>query len=93
MAIEKCKATIKPRAKKVKPDFLPDALIEGNFAGQVGSKLVVSRLRSGKNTFSVCVVKQLEEDSGLIHTYDETIEQWFTFSTREPPDVVKLLTK
>lgn len=76
--------------RNFKPDSLPDAIVEGKFMGQVGSELIVSRFRNGKNTFSVCTVKQLDE-SGLVHTFDETLQQWFTFSLTDHPQVTKLL--
>lgn len=80
-----------PRKSKIKHENLPEAIVEGNFLGQVGTRLVVSRLRNGKETFSTCVVKQLEEVTGLVHSFDETLQQWFTFSIKEPPKVIKLL--
>ena len=90
----KKKSTEKIDNKKVgrnfKPDSLPDAIVEGKFTGQVGSEIVVSRFRNGKNTFSVCTVKQLDE-SGLVHTFDETLQQWFVFSLTDHPKIIKLL--
>jgi len=88
MAAEKQKST--PRKKKIKHEFLPDAIVEGKFLGQIGTELVISRFRNGRDTLSVCIVKQLE-DTGLVHSFDETLQQWFTFSVKEPPKVIKLL--
>lgn len=87
MAIEKRKTT--NRKKKIKHEFLSEAIVEGKFLGKIGTELVVSRFRNGKETISVCIVKQIE-DTGLVHSFDETLQQWFTFSTKEPPNVVKL---
>jgi len=82
-------------SKKVKrgfkPDSLQDAIVDGKFVGQVGNEIIVDRFRNGKQAFHVCTVKELEEN-GLIHTWDETIHQWFVFSTNEAPKVVKLLS-
>lgn len=83
-------------SKKVKrgfkPESLPDAIVEGKFVGQIGNEIIVDRFRNGKQAYHVCTVKQLDE-SGLIHTWDETIHQWFVFSVTEAPKVTKLLTK
>lgn len=84
----------KPKQKtqkvKIKPELLPDAIVEGAFVGQVGSQLVVERFRNGKKMLTVCTVKQLDE-SGLIHTWDETLQQWFVFPVKEAPRLTKLL--
>jgi hypothetical protein len=84
----------KVNTKKVKrgfnPESLNDAFVDGKFVGQINSEIIVSRFRNGKNTFSVCTVKQLD-DSGLIHTFDETLQQWFSFSATDSPKIVKLV--
>lgn len=83
-------------SKKVKrgfkPESLPDAIVEGKFIAQIGNEIIVDRFRNGKQAYHVCTVKQLDEN-GLIHTWDETIHQWFVFSVTEAPKVTKLLTK
>lgn len=90
--IEKKKVD-KVDSKKVKrgfkPESLPDAIVEGKFVGKVGSEIIVDRFRNGKTSFHVCTVKQLDEN-GLIHTWDETIHQWFVFSLNEHPETLKL---
>ena len=85
------KVDTKKLKRGFKPDGLPDAIVEGKFVGNVGSEIVVSRFRNGKNTFSVCTVKQIDE-SGLIHTWDETLQQWFVFPASEAPKTTKLFS-
>lgn len=79
--------------KKLKRGFkvneLPDAIVDQKFVGQVGDEIVVERFRNGKNTFSVCTVKQVDE-AGLIHTWDETLQQWFVFPSSQSPKTTKL---
>jgi len=101
MTIERKQFATKPEKKKTekvdkkklkrgfKTDTLPDAIIEGKFVGQVGTEIVVNRFRNGKETLSICTVKQIDE-AGLIHTFDETLQQWFVFPTKDAPKTVKL---
>ena len=101
MTIERKQLTAKPEKKKAekvdskklkrgfKTNNLPDAIVEGKFVGKVGSEIVVSRFRNGKETLSVCTVKEVDE-SGLIHAWDETIHQWFVFPMNQAPKVTKL---
>ena len=101
MAIERKRIVEKPEKKKLdkvdtkklkrgfKPDSLPEALVEGKFVGKVGDEIVVSRSRSGKKELHICTVKQIDE-SGLLHTWDETIHQWFVFPANEHPEVFKI---
>lgn len=101
MAIERKKLVEKAEKKKLekvdtkklrrgfKVESLPDALVEGTFVGKVGDEIVVSRNRGGKNELHVCTVKQIDE-TGLLHTWDETIHQWFVFPLKEHPDVFKI---
>jgi hypothetical protein len=77
--------------KGFKVDTLQDAIIDGVFTGHVGSELIVERFRNGKNSLIVCTVKTIDPD-GLIHTWDDTVNQWFDFSTKEPPKIVKFST-
>lgn len=102
MAIERKQFTEKVEKKKVdkiatkkvkrslKTESLPDAIVEGKFVGQIGSEIVVSRFRNGKNALHVCTVKEIGAD-GVLHTWDETLQQWFIFPVKEGPQVVKLM--
>jgi hypothetical protein len=87
------KKKIEVEVKKVKRGFktdqLPDAFVDGNFIAKVGSEIIVSRYRNGKDTLSICTVKEIE-DSGLIHTWDETLQQWFVFPISQPPKLTKI---
>jgi len=76
-------------SRSFKVNLLPDAIVEQKFVGQVGSELVVSRFRNGKETLSICVVKEIGE-SGFINTWDETLQQWFAFTVSGRPKLVKL---
>jgi hypothetical protein len=104
MTIERKQLTSKPEKKKLekidtkklkrgfKTNLLPDAIVEGKFKGQVGCEIVVNRYRNGKETLSICTVKEIEE-TGLIHTWDETLQQWFVFPTNQAPSITKLFIK
>jgi len=76
-------------SRSFKVNLLPDAIVEQKFVGQVGSELVVGRFRNGKETLSICVVKEIKEP-GFINTWDETLQQWFAFTISERPALVKL---
>lgn len=82
-------------SKKVKrgfkPESLPDAIVDGKFTATVGSEIIVDRFRNGKNAYHVCTVKEVADD-GLIRTWDETIHQFFDFTTTDHPKIVKLLS-
>jgi hypothetical protein len=92
--VEKKKSD-KVDVKKVKrgfnPDSLKDAIVEDKFLGAVGSEILINRFRNGKESYHICTVKQIDE-SGLIHTWDETIHQWCVFSIKDRPKVVKLFS-
>ena len=88
---KKTKTNIKKIKNDSKIDNLPNAIIEGKFIGVIESKLIVSRLRDGKETLTICIVKQIDE-AGLIHTWDETFEHWFAFPISEAPKTVKLIS-
>lgn len=83
------KVDVKKVKRSFKADSLPDAVVDGKFVGTVGTEIIVSRLRHGKEALHVCTVKQIEE-SGLLHTWDETIHQWFVFPITEGPKVFKI---
>jgi len=76
-------------SRAFKTASLPDAIVDGKFIGKVGTEIVVNRFRNGKESFHICTIKQIEE-SGLLHTWDETIQQWFVFPINEAPKLVKL---
>lgn len=100
MAIERKKIVVKEdkkhvvsTAKKLKKSFnfasLPDAIIDGKFTCVVGTKIIVERMKNGRNILSICTIQEVSE-KGLVHTYDETVEQCFSFSIAQPPNVVKV---
>ncbi len=75
--------------KGMKVEHLPDAIVNGHFSCPIGSELIIEKYRNGKNTLTVCTLKRVDED-GLVHTWDETVQQWYMFSLHDPPRVVKL---
>lgn len=101
MGIERKKIVTKEKKKEDKVDTsrklkrgfnvssLSDAIVEGKFLASVGSEVVVERLRNGRTILSICTVNEVTEN-GLVHTYDQTVEQFFTFSVEKSPRVVKL---
>lgn len=88
------KSVEKQLLKKVKrgfnPEKLQDAIVENKLVVSIESEIVVNRFRNGKESYHVCTIKRIDE-SGLIHTWDETIQQWFTFSINDHPKTVKIL--
>lgn len=103
MAIERKMMTVKPEKKKTeevntkkvkrgfKHDALADAIIDGKFAGAIGSEILVNRFRNGKESLHICTVKEID-NNGLLHAWDETLQQWFVFPVTQPPKVMKLYT-
>lgn len=79
-----------PRSFKV--NELPDAIVDQKFLGQIGAEIIVNRFRSGKEVFSICVVKEIKE-SGLVNVWDDTNQQWFSFTATDSPKIVKLYKK
>ena len=75
--------------RSFKAHSLPDAIVEQKFLGKIGSEIVVGRFRNGKETLSICLVKEIEE-SGFINTWDETSQQWYAFTIEGAPKLVKL---
>jgi len=86
---EKKELTGRKLSRSFKVNTLPDAIVDQKFLGKLGTELVVVRFRNGKDALSICVVKEIQE-SGLINTWDETLQQWFAFTVVEPPKLVKL---
>lgn len=89
MVDKKDKNSGRKLSRSFKANQLPDAIVEQKFLGQVGTELVVNRFRNGKETLSICVVKEVQ-DSGFINTWDETLQQWFAFTIADAPKLVKL---
>jgi len=101
MTVERKQFTVKATKKKednantkklkrgFKVESLVDAIVDGAFVGKIGGEIIVSRFRNGKDTLSICTVKEIDE-KGLIHTWDETLQQWFVFPVKEAPKVTKL---
>ena len=84
-------ANTKKLKRGFKVESLADAIVDGAFIGKVGGEIVVSRFRNGKDTLSICTIKEIGTDEkGLIHTWDETLQQWFVFPVKEAPKVTKL---
>ena len=78
------------RAKKIKVDLdsLPDAVVDGKLVAGVGERVLFERALNGVKKTHVGSVK-IVEDSGLVHVWDETREQWFVFSLKEQLPVIK----
>jgi len=86
---EKKELTGRKLSRSFKVNTLPDAIVDQKFLGKLGTELVVSRLRNGKQGYSICTVKEINE-SGFINTWDETLQQWFAFTIADSPKLVKL---
>jgi hypothetical protein len=77
----------KPRAqrvKKIKFDIAsaPDAIVEGKLIVPIGSKVIIPRVRAGRQSLSECEVKKVDDD-GVVHTWDETLNQWYLFKVTD----------
>jgi hypothetical protein len=68
---------------------LSDAIIEGKLIVPIGTELITERYRNGRNVAIICTVKQIDDD-GLIHTWDETVQQWYIFNIKESPKILKI---
>lgn len=86
---EKKEQTGRKLSRSFKVNTLPDAIVDQKFLGKLGSELIVSRFRNGKQGYSICTVKEVNE-SGFINTWDETLQQWFAFTISDSPKLVKL---
>ena len=79
-----------PAAKKAKRGLnieeLPDAIVEGKLVVPFGTEVYIPRLRSGRQTISICIIKALSDD-GLLQVWDETLSQWFNFNLTDPVTV------
>lgn len=83
-----------PKPKKVKKSLkvesLPDAVVEGKLVAEVGSELIASRYKDGKDRLVVLTLKKVDED-GLVHAWDETAQQWFNFNLNQTiPKILKM---
>ena len=77
-----------PRKKKITEKSvsnLPDAIIGESFDVLPGSRFIIRISRSGKNVLCECAVKKVDEN-GIVHLWNETLEQWFAFSKKEAID-------
>lgn len=69
---------------------LPDAVVDGKFMGNVGTELIATRRKDGKEKLVILTVKKINDD-GLVESWDETIQQWFNFNLKETlPSVLKI---
>jgi hypothetical protein len=81
----------KPKKLSLKTvSVLPDAIVDGKLMCGIDSTLVIERIRSKKVMYCECIVKQLLPN-GLVHVWDDTLEQWFVFEMHNPPPLIKIL--
>lgn len=76
----------------LKIELLLNAIIDGQLIASVEDEIIINRWRNSKNTLSICTIKQIDKD-GLVHTWDETIQQWFAFHITKPPEIVKIYSE
>lgn len=89
----------KPRAPrkiklKFKLDTLPDVIDGDNFLGKVGTFLIIVRTAGGKQNQHKCEIRDIS-DKGLVSTWDETAEQWYSFNISDVAKhslIVKMLS-
>ena len=61
---------------------LPDAISGDSLDLAENSRLIIRISRSGKSILCECTVKKVE-DNGIVHVWNETLEQWFAFEKKE----------
>jgi hypothetical protein len=75
-------AILAPEPRKVKRGLdisnMPDAIVDGKLTVPIGSRVIIPRMRSGREVLSTGLIKKLEDD-GSVHFWDETNAQWFVF--------------
>lgn len=72
-----------PRTKKIKFDIskAPDAIVEGRLIVPFGTKVIIPRIKSGKESLSECVLMKIDDD--VVHAWDETLNQWYLFKVTD----------
>jgi hypothetical protein len=72
-----------PRVKKIKFDIdkAPDAIVEGKLIVPFGTKVIIPRIKSGKESLSECVLMKIDDD--VVHAWDETLNQWYLFKVTD----------
>jgi hypothetical protein len=78
----------KVRKKKISEksvSSLTDAIVGESFDVLPDSRFIIRISRSGKNVLCECAVKKVDEN-GIVHLWNETLEQWFAFSKKEAID-------
>jgi hypothetical protein len=82
-----------PRTKKIKFDIInaPDAIVEGKLIVPPGTKVIIPRLKAGRESLSKCEIMKVDDD-GVIHTWDETLNQWYLFRVTDNI-VVKIIAE
>ena len=83
----------KSQNRKLKKNFdhskFKEAFVNGELACPLGTELVLSRFRNGKEVLTIGTVKSVQEN-GLVHVWDECVQQWFFFSRFDLPKVAKV---
>jgi hypothetical protein len=80
----------KKKPKKVKVELLPDALVDGKLIVPAGTKIYFERFfYGGKKKFHAGVIREIT-DKGMVHIWDETIEQFYAFSLHQKLPIVKI---
>lgn len=79
---------VRPR---VKMDQLRDVVVDGKLIAQVGDKVYFERIApKGKMAIHEGVIKSVN-DKGIVEIWDETVEQFYSFSLHQPAPVVKMV--
>lgn len=76
---KKEKAPRKPRPRKVDPQILQDAVVEGKWTVAVGQDFLVSKKVSGRQTQSICTFKEMINEK-TISAWDKSLERWYAFN-------------
>jgi len=72
-----------PRAKKIKFDIssAPDAIVEGKLIVPFGTKVIIPRIKAGRESLSECEIMKIDDD--IVHAWDETLNQWYLFKVTD----------
>lgn len=76
---------------KVKMEQLRDVVVDGKLMAQVGDKVYFERIAPrGKMTLHEGIIKGVTE-KGLVEIWDETVEQFYSFSLHQSIPVIKMV--
>lgn len=82
-----------PRKKKVKVDLssLKDAVVDGKLMVGTKGRVVFERTLNGTTRVHEGTVHSFNEEKGVVELFDDTVEQFYSFSLHQKLPVIKIL--